>query len=67
VFIIDVVLGIFGIYQPLLLSDFVSIYFQTEPSEIYLSHIPNEKRGCEGWDEENGKKKTLASNYELML
>jgi hypothetical protein len=23
--------------------------------------------GCEGRDEENGKKKTLASNYELML
>jgi hypothetical protein len=46
---------------------FISIYFQTEPSEIYLSHIPNEKRGCEGGDEENGKKKTLASNYELIL
>jgi len=46
---------------------FISIYFQTEPSEIYLFHIPNEKRGCEGRDEENGKKKTLASNCELML
>jgi hypothetical protein len=46
---------------------FISICFQTEPSEIYLSHIPNEKRGCEGRDEGNVKKKTLASNYELML
>jgi hypothetical protein len=46
---------------------FISIYFKTEPSEIYLSHIPNEKRGCEGRDEENGKKKTLASNCELVL
>jgi hypothetical protein len=36
---------------------FISIYFQTEPSEIYLSHIPNGKRGCEGRDEENGKKR----------
>jgi hypothetical protein len=67
VFITDVALGIFGIYQPLFLSDFVSIYFQTESSEIYLSYIPNERRGCEGRDEENGKKKTLASNCELML
>jgi len=25
------------------------------------------KRGCEGRNEENGKKKTLASNCELML
>jgi len=46
---------------------FISIYFQTEPSEIYLSHILNEKRGCEGGNEENGKKKALASNYELIL
>jgi hypothetical protein len=59
VFITDVVLGIFGIYQPLLLSDFISIYFQTEPSEIYFSHIPNVKKGCEGRDEENGKKRPL--------
>ena len=29
--------------------------------------IRGKKRGCEGRDEENGKKKTLASNCELML
>jgi len=29
--------------------------------------IRGKMRGCEGRDEENGKKKTLASNYELML
>jgi len=27
---------------------FISTYFQTEPSGIYLSYLPNEERGCEG-------------------
>jgi hypothetical protein len=35
-------------------------------SEI-VDLIRGKMRGCEGRDEENGKKKTLASNCELML
>jgi hypothetical protein len=45
----------------------ISIYFQTEFSEIYLSHILNEKRGCEGRDEENGRKRPSHLDCELIF